>query len=137
VGLETPSAVRAKNIDLHHAIYRPIFRQLFCMDDASSASLPDQAGAIDHTSQLKHASTTDEAADLVTSWFRSKVAQVLGLKEDDVDSLVAIDLKNWFAREIEVEVQVFVLLGNKTLASVAKEAAEASRFRSAPTATRH
>ncbi|KAI3337571.1 hypothetical protein HD806DRAFT_529133 [Xylariaceae sp. AK1471] len=148
VGLETPSAVRAKNIDLHHAIHRPLFRQLFRMDATSSSLSPDQVAAIDHASKLKHASTSEEAADLVTGWFRSKVAQVLGLKEAGVDperpvhtygmdSLVAIDLKNWFSREIGTEVQVFVLLGNKTLASVAKEAAEASRFRSVSTVTRH
>ncbi|KAI0415487.1 lovastatin nonaketide synthase [Xylaria grammica] len=135
VGLETPSAVRAKNIDLHHAIHRPLFRQLFRIDSTSSSSVQDQSTSIDYASNLNRASTSEEAADLVTGWFRSKVAQVLGLKDADVDpdkpvhtygmdSLVAIDLKNWFAREIGADVQVFSLLGNKSLSSVAKEAAK-------------
>ncbi|KAF2962695.1 hypothetical protein GQX73_g10878 [Xylaria multiplex] len=147
VGLETPSAVRAKNIDLHHAIHRPLFRQLFCIGATSPSSASDQLSSIDYASNLKHASTSEEAVDLVTGWFRSKVAQVLGLKVAEVDperpvhtygidSLVAIDLKNWFAREIGADMQVFAILGNKPLSSVAKEAAELWLLKSAPVVPR-
>lgn len=139
VGLETTTSVRAKNIDLHHAIYRPMFRQLFRMDTSSSSST-NRAEAVDYSTELKEAASDEEAGALVTAWFRSKISRVLGLQEDDVDverpvhtygmdSLVAIDLKNWYAREIGAEVSVFLLLGNNTLEEVAQEAAKGSRFR--------
>ncbi|KAI1288881.1 lovastatin nonaketide synthase [Xylaria venustula] len=138
VGLETVSAVRAKKIDLHHMIYRPLFRQLFRMDTESTSVHKELV--VDHGAKLKQASSDEEAGQLVTDWYQSKVAHMLGLKAEDVDvnlpvrvygmdSLMAIDLKNWFSREIGADIQVFQLLGNNSLAVVAQEAAETSHFR--------
>ncbi|KAI0553284.1 lovastatin nonaketide synthase [Xylaria curta] len=138
VGLETPSAIRAKKIELNHALHRPLFRQLFCMDSGPELS-SDLKESINHAELLRQAPSHYEAGSLVTMWFRSKVAQVLGLKIEDVDtdrpvhthgidSLVAIDLKNWFLREIGADIQVFLLLSNKSLTMVAREAAGISRF---------
>ncbi|KAI1819535.1 lovastatin nonaketide synthase [Xylaria intraflava] len=140
VGLETVGAVRAKKIDLHHIIHRPLFRQLFHMDTESTGA--SNGSIVDHRARLKEVDSDEEAGQLITEWYRSKVAHMLGLKVDDVDigqpvkaygmdSLVAIDLKNWFAREIGAEVPVFHLLGNKSLAVVAREVAEMSSFRAA------
>ncbi|ROW10959.1 hypothetical protein VMCG_00852 [Cytospora schulzeri] len=139
IGLETTTSVRAKGIDLHHAIHRPLFRQLFRMDTCSSSSL-NRDVVVDYAMALRQASSDEAAGALVTDWFRAKISQVLGLQQGDVDperpvhtygmdSLVAIDLKNWYAREIGAEVSVFMLLGNNTLEEVAKEAAKGSRFR--------
>ena len=47
----------------------------------------------------------------------------------DIDSLVAIELKNWLAREIGADIEVFVLLGNMLLEKVSAMAAETSRYR--------
>jgi aryl carrier-like protein len=141
IGIETVAAIRAKGIDVHHSFYRPMFRQLFRMD-AKSASKPEgrDSSVVDYAAELMGAPTDDAAAQLVTSWFKAKIAQVLGLQDVDIDaerpvhtfgidSLVAIDLKNWFAREIGADVQVFNLLGNHSLGEVATQAAQSSRFR--------
>lgn len=139
IGLETVAAIRSKGIDVHHAIHRPITRQLFRMD-IESASKSDGAVVVDHAAELMAASE-DEAALLVTRWYKTKIAQILGLQDVDIDaekpvhtfgidSLVAIDLKNWFARDIGAEVQIFNLLGNHPLGEVARQAAHSSRFRS-------
>ena len=53
----------------------------------------------------------DDAAILATEWFSGKIGQISRLSKPDIDpsrpvytygidSLVAIDLQNWFAREI-------------------------------------
>ncbi|KAI1758450.1 KR domain-containing protein [Xylaria castorea] len=107
VGLETVSAVRAKKIDLHHIIHRPLFRQLFQMDIKSTSSSKDVV--IEHATELRQITSDEEAGRLVTYWYQSKVAHMLGLKIHDVDvgqpvraygmdSLMAIDLKNWLLR---------------------------------------
>ena len=145
VGLETPTAVLAKGIDLHHSIHRPLFRQLFRMNllsgSAESAdTTAEQRLERDRAGVLRRAVSNEQASELVTGWFVIKMAQVLGLDVSDVDpdkpvhtygidSLVAIDLKNWFAREINAEVQVFLLLGNTSIRQVAKEAAARSAYR--------
>lgn len=142
VGLETPAAVRAKGIDLHHSIYRPIFRQLFRMGTSSMGDEASQEQNLDtdRVSVLRRETSDERATEMVTSWFVIKTAQVLGLDTSDVDpdkpvhaygidSLVAIDLKNWFAREIGAEIQVFFLLGNSPIKEVAREAAVRSTWR--------
>lgn len=145
VGFQTIEAIRAQGIDVHHALFRPMFRELFLKDSDSDSdnkltSSDCHRTDSDRTAALAQAPLDEEAGILVTKWFQSKVAQVLGIEVDEVeasrpvhtygiDSLVAIDLRNWFAREIGADVQVFTLLGNKPLGDVANEAAKASRFR--------
>ncbi|RYP82307.1 hypothetical protein DL769_001709 [Monosporascus sp. CRB-8-3] len=139
IGVETATAIRNKGVDIHHSFLRPMFRQLFQMDRASIFKRGGEA-VVDYAMALRQAPSNDAAGELVTSWFKIKIAQLLNLNEIDVDegrpvhtygidSLVAIDLKNWFATEIGTVVQVFVLLGNKALGEVAREAATCSRFR--------
>lgn len=139
VGLATTTHVTAKRIGLHHAIHRPMFRQLFRMG-APSSQLSNREVVVDYATALRQAPSEEYAGALVTGWFRSKVSQVLGLQEDDVDterpvhsygmdSLVAMDLRNWYRRHIGSEVSVFSLQGNISLAEVAVSAAKGSRFR--------
>ncbi|ESZ93011.1 lovastatin nonaketide synthase [Sclerotinia borealis F-4128] len=145
VGLETPAAVLAKGIDLHHAIHRPLFRQLFRIglppgDNQSADTSAEKRLEKDRAGILRRTKSDKQASAMITEWFVAKMAQVLGLDVDDVDadkpvhaygidSLVAIDLKNWFARETNAEVQVFLLLGNTSLRQVAWEAATISGYR--------
>ena len=141
VGIEMPSAVLAKGIDLHHSIRRPMFRHLFRMTpgESKNESCNADSTVVDRAAVLKKTSQ-DEAAALVAKWFSDKIRQVLGLPEPDVDSsrpmhtygidsLVAIDLKSWLAREIGADIEVFVLLGNMSLETVSAMAAEKSRYR--------
>ena len=144
VGIEMPSAVLAKDIDLHHSIRRPLFRHLFRMA-SSEASKPgscnaDNNAVVDRATMLKDATSEDEAAALVTGWFSGKIRQVLGLSELEIDSskpahtygidsLIAIDLKNWLAREVGADVEVFTLLGNMSLEMVGAVVARTSRYR--------
>ncbi|KAH9893811.1 lovastatin nonaketide synthase [Xylariomycetidae sp. FL2044] len=139
VGLETVSAVQDKKIDLHHAIHRPLFRRLFRIDHNPAPTDSDSKSA-NYAAILRQAASDEEAANLVVAWYQAKVAHILGMNKSDIDvsqpvhaygmdSLVAIDLRNWFRREIGAEVQIFNLLGNKPLRTVARDAAEASGFR--------
>ncbi|KAL2048163.1 hypothetical protein N7G274_000074 [Stereocaulon virgatum] len=142
VGIEMPSVVLAKGIDLHHSIRRPMFRHLFRMvpKEAKVGFCDAESALVNRATMLKKATSEDEAAALVTGWFSGKISRVLGLSELDLDlsrpmhtyginSLVAIDLKNWLAREIGADIEVYVLLGNMSLGTVSALAAEKSRYR--------
>ncbi|KAL6236739.1 polyketide synthase dehydratase-domain-containing protein [Aspergillus navahoensis] len=144
VGIQLPSEMIAKGFDLHHSIKRPIFSHLFQMAPrhlSASASAPlSSPHAIDRPATLKAAPTQEEATSLVTEWACAEVSHVLGLSVSDIDpakpihvygidSLVAVDLKNWFEREIGARLSVFDLMGNVPLQTLAELAAEASRFR--------
>ena len=87
VGIEVPSAVRAKGIDLHHLMYRPLFRHMFqtAPKKTIAARPSSDASVVDRAAMLKRATSREEAAALVTGWFAKKVAQVLRLSEQDID----------------------------------------------------
>lgn len=145
VGIERPAAIVARGLDVHHALRRPMFRHLFRMGVEAGEGAGDEVGghttvAVDRPALLRAAGTTSEAALLVGEWFEAKMTHTLGLAEGSIDrarpphtygidSLVAIDLKNWFAREIGAEVAVFALLGNSSLDQLAIEATNKSRYR--------
>lgn len=142
-GLELPNVALQKlkgQDDLQHAVYRPIFNHLFAMGKSSAmGNITTAKREISRNSALAAAKTEGDAASLVTEWLQAKLAHMLGLTADDIptgrpvhvlgiDSLAAIDLKNWFDREVGAEVQVFTLLGNTTLEDLAGDAAKKSRF---------
>ncbi|KAK3937383.1 lovastatin diketide synthase [Diplogelasinospora grovesii] len=110
VGLDTPAAAFAKGIDLHHSIRRPMFRHLFRMGSSltTNTTMHEKGEEKDRASILRHAETDEQVEKPVHTY--------------GIDSLVAIDLKNWFAREIGTEVQALTLLGNAPLGQVAREA---------------
>lgn len=145
VGIEMPSAVLAKGIDLHHLIRRPMFRHLFRIglqdvNKTNSSTAIEITAVLDRASELTRAASQDEAISMVTEWFSGRLAQVLGLSNEDidpsrpvhsygVDSLVAIDLKNWLEREIGANITVFELLGNMPLNDLSTMAVAKSRYR--------
>lgn len=141
VGIETPAAVQAKGIDLHHSIRRPLFSHLFAIGrKEQSRAINDVSGLeeVDRASALKGAESDDEAIKLVARWLRTKISQILGMGTEDIetnkplhiygiDSLIAIDLRNWIKREIGADVQVFNLLGNVSFEELSRMVALQSR----------
>ncbi|KAL4788911.1 putative polyketide synthase [Aspergillus venezuelensis] len=147
VGIEMPAEVLRKGISLHHSIRRPIFSHLFRTNAHSSqantpGSTPATAAVVDCPKMLAAAASGDDAAALVTDWACSKVGQILGRAAADIepskpihvygiDSLVAVDVRNWFEREVGAHVTVFDLMGNVPLRELCILAVRSSRYRAA------
>ncbi|KAE8374944.1 putative polyketide synthase [Aspergillus bertholletiae] len=143
VGIEMPAKVIAKGVDLHHSIRRPIFSHLFRMytqETSKRHNIHAGVASVDRSSKLRNAASHGEAAELVTEWLSAKVSQILGLSPSDIepgkpiqtygiDSLVAIDLKNWFETEIGTSMTVFDVMSNTPLCRLSATAAERSRYR--------
>ncbi|PYH86334.1 hypothetical protein BO82DRAFT_380441 [Aspergillus uvarum CBS 121591] len=144
VGIELPADVMAKGIDLHHSIRRPLFSHLFRM--GSRTTIRENAAAagpslvLDHPAILRTLPSVEEATEQIVQWVTAKVGHILGLSAADIDpgkpvhtygidSLVAVDLKNWFDREIGASITVFDLMGNTPLRRLGEMAAEKSRYR--------
>ncbi|PYI26785.1 hypothetical protein BP00DRAFT_460764 [Aspergillus indologenus CBS 114.80] len=146
VGIELPADVTAKGIDLHHSIRRPLFSHLFRMGSrttiggAAAAAAAGPSLVLDHPAILRTLSSVEEATEQIVQWVTAKVGHILGLSAADIDpgkpvhtygidSLVAVDLKNWFDREIGASITVFDLMGNTPLRRLGEMAAEKSRYR--------
>ncbi|XDG10245.1 hypothetical protein ABKA04_009860 [Annulohypoxylon sp. FPYF3050] len=84
--------------------------------------------------QLQDAKSDDEAYAISRDAFLShlkrmlripeeeKVADSLTLMEQGVDSLVAVDIRSWFLKELEVDVPTLKILGGGTIADLVKTA---------------
>lgn len=88
---------------------------------------------------LKEVSSLAEAADIITVALSEKVSASLGLDVSDidvtrpihfygVDSLIAVELRNWFANKLEADVAVMHILGNTSVQDIASIAAKNSRL---------
>lgn len=142
IGLEMPCAITAKGVDLHHSIRRPMFSHLFRMglDSPSSGVGHDATKAlIDRPAMLKSASAED-AISMIAEWIALRVGHILGIPETDIeldeplhshgiDSLVAVDMKNWFLNELGAKLTVFDIMGNSSIRQMSGMVAEQSRFR--------
>ncbi|KAL4967685.1 type I polyketide synthase [Aspergillus stella-maris] len=159
VGLELPSTVSSRGLDLHHSIKRPLFNHLFQMTASPRSSstgiatdpdsdpagtnnaLRTKAISISKAAALNAAHTDEEATNLVLNWARAKISHSLGMPVADIDpdkpihkigidSLVGVDLRNWFASELGAPVTVFDLMGSESLRDIVGGVVAGTRFRS-------
>ncbi|KAE8143892.1 putative polyketide synthase [Aspergillus pseudotamarii] len=145
VGIDLPSNVRAKGKDLHHFMRRPIFRHLFAIDrqlkgSSAEAKASSITTAIDRASELGAVESQDEAVSLVTGWIRVKLAEIMGIAGVEIspekpvnaygmDSLMALDLKNWFHNEIGADLAIFDIMSSMDLKQLAGVVVWKSRYR--------
>lgn len=91
------------------------------------------------SAQLKAASSMDEATDIVVTAFTNKLAKQLLMSPGDldstktvsrlgVDSLIAVELRNWTFRELGADVGMFEILGDEPMCSLAVKIAGMSKF---------
>ncbi|OJJ71091.1 hypothetical protein ASPBRDRAFT_127455 [Aspergillus brasiliensis CBS 101740] len=86
--------------------------------------------------QLQSAASLTEAADIIATGFSAKVRRKLQLPLDSdlpgstllsdvgVDSLIAVDLRVWFLKELGVDMPVLKLLGGSSIDAVVQDAIE-------------
>ncbi|CAG8942939.1 unnamed protein product [Penicillium salamii] len=90
-------------------------------------------------SSLLQAKSLAEANTLVAELFAHKLSAALGIATGDidsnkplhqygVDSLVAVELRGWFSKEIQADLGVFEIIGGATMTSVAQLAARKSKI---------
>lgn len=88
---------------------------------------------------LRKAPSYNEALKIMTDAFLEQLASILGLAKEDisptqrtmdlgVDSLVAIELRNWIVSDLEAEVKVFEILGTNSIAKFLEKVSERSKL---------
>ncbi|KAK9793601.1 hypothetical protein SCARD494_06185 [Seiridium cardinale] len=138
-GMTTPAFVqRAGTVQDYGWMRSPMFCHLYQMEFDTGASTAveraDSAGT-----QLKSASSVEEAAGMITSLLAKRLARSLSVPVESidtkkppstfgVDSLVAVELLHWFSTEIRTEIPVVQILGSMSIAELARIAAGTSDY---------
>ncbi|RAL14312.1 type I polyketide synthase [Aspergillus homomorphus CBS 101889] len=119
---------------------RPFFRHLASLLETPAQPLAAAIGGSSLAARFAGARTTAEAVEVALQATREKVSIMLSVPVDEidvdraihqygVDSLAAVELRNWFSREMQAEIAVFDILGGASIASVVTLAVGTSRFK--------
>lgn len=126
MGLTLPADVRKKGEDLASWMEQPLFSHLHQMDSANnltrSEATASSSGEISLSHQLASVTSLATASALISSALQEKLGRILcrSAQEIDaskpmhthgVDSLVAVELRNWLSHGLRVDVSVFEILG--------------------------
>ena len=136
-GIRSPKALRALGFKEPGWMSLPMFRAVHLLDQSSESSTATVQESFQDA--LQAATSLQEAADLVVDALITKLAALLGIAATDldpsrpihlygVDSLVAVELRNWFANNIRADVAVLHILGNTSTEALGLIAVEKSHY---------
>jgi aryl carrier-like protein len=146
MGIEDPATIRASGRTVPQWMQRALFSHFHTRGSEKSSA--DENGNIKTLQENKRAIGTllssapndDDAATVATNALIQKLSSILSLPLDTfethkpmhaygIDSLVAIELRNWFSKELEADVAVFDIMGEATLAAIGDLVSKRSSLR--------
>lgn len=118
---------------------KPMFRNLRQQNQSSGSTAVSAEGGANVAALLSQAQTVTEANEAVIQALLARLSKALSipmpeldankpLHQYGVDSLVAVELRSWFAKEIQADIAVFDILGSATVTSVGQLATSKSRL---------
>ncbi|KLJ07412.1 hypothetical protein EMPG_17105 [Blastomyces silverae] len=124
-GLTVSGSIHDDDPDRIYWMESPIFSQIKHMDDMHHIKNTIK-GSADYVAQFASASSLAEASAIVSTALAAKLSRVLAIPVEDLDfnkpikdfgadSLVAVELRNWFSRDWGTEVAVFDIIGGATI----------------------
>ena len=128
----TTTGVNLQRKDVYwHA--RSFFRNLYINHDLDRGSNSAKGGN-SLAANLQVAANLEERATILTSAFIEKIAAVLGVAAETIqpanplsmyglDSIVAVEFRKWFSKEIHVEIALFDILSSKSISALVSKTA--------------
>ena len=142
IGLVTPEQLRSRGIEPPSWMDRPLFASLAQMGHDSSASIMPQGlqGEANYAVMLQEAKSDGDAVKVVLSGLLQRLSRAVSMAVGDieakrpmhvygVDSLVALELRNWFAKVLKTDVTVFEITGQTSIVELASLACNKSELR--------
>ena len=145
VGLMSPADFYSKGIEppswlLDRPIFRYLARNAIDQEDAIHNDTHANFGDRELARRFSSAKSDEDAANIMIEAFTQKIARTLAVAVEDidrlkplhtygVDSLLAVELRNWFAKVVRAEVAIFDITGQASLEKIADDAARKSELR--------
>ena len=128
-GMETPAALKDKGIEEPFWMRDPLFRTFYQMGTSTSNDNED-TDAVDYKALLGTAESLAAAKAVVCEGLVKKLCRALMIEAEAVDiekplhaygveSLVAVELRSWFTKEMGAEVAVFDIMGSGSIKELA------------------
>ncbi|KAF2962673.1 hypothetical protein GQX73_g10900 [Xylaria multiplex] len=140
MGLDVPSDIIARGMEPSAWAQEPLFANLGQItgsnDPLSQMSSQDTSNnEIELATRIQNAASPAEAANILTEGLVARLCRILSISPEEfdrsqpmhmygVDSLIAVELRNWFLKTLKVDIAVFEILGGATADMLGKVAAE-------------
>jgi acyl carrier protein len=127
MGLNTPADSITRGVEPLEFLQRPLFSRF-----AQPRGMLQTSGSstnISPATLFRQAESAEERATVVVESLAKKLARALSIQPDEVDvdrplhafgvdSLVAVELRNWLGKEFAADVPVFEIMGGRTVAAI-------------------
>ena len=128
-GLELPADLRLRGDDIPPVMREPSFRIVDQMPASGQVAVKKSDSGPDTKTAFVQAESVADAEVVAADAFKAKLSRILGipiegLGMDDrmqsygIDSLVAVELRNWLGSELGADVAVFEIVGNATIRGI-------------------
>ncbi|KAI9691977.1 MAG: polyketide synthase [Bogoriella megaspora] len=128
VGVMTPAKHQAQGTEVPDMLMRRLFSGFSTMN--SLANHASSSDTVDAAAMFRRAGSVEERTEVVTALLAQKLARSLSIPAEDVnpnkplfeygvDSLIAVELRNWISKEFAADISVFDLMGGMKIAAVA------------------
>jgi hypothetical protein len=139
-GFELPVDTKRRGRDVHTTMTTPQFRHMHQIQSSDQLRLTSNTQTQNFRHLFIEAPSREEAKELATQALQAKISRILGLpltsieldgslETYGVDSLVALELRNWITKEMSADVAVFELLGRTSIRDIGRLIATKSTLR--------
>ncbi|TGJ86689.1 hypothetical protein E0Z10_g2013 [Xylaria hypoxylon] len=127
IGVMTPIHRLSRGLTPTPATEQPLYLGLSQLDDGTACSTVEKEA--DVATLFRNAKILEDRADVVVRALASRLARALSMSVDnvepsksfsdyDVDSLMAVELRNWIDKSFQANVAVFDIMGGTSIANI-------------------
>lgn len=136
-GLQLPSTVAAKGAQEPAWMSQPMFRQLHQLTNESQSVVQSEdeiTGGDNVYAAIQSKESVKEITCVLITAITNKLSKFLSVSPSSfdvskpvhsygIDSLIAMELRNWFLKVLKIEVSIFEILGGSSIQDLAKTVA--------------
>lgn len=138
MGLGVPADFVSQGREPPELMQRPLFAAHASPNNGNGSNAAENE--TDYLALFQQADSVEKRSDVVFTALAKKLARALLIKPEDidanqplhvfgVDSLVAMEIKNWIAKEFMAEVAVFELMGGRSVVAICQLVTQMSQVR--------
>jgi len=139
IGLESPKSMRLKGVDAPPWMTLPLFCHLEVGDAPDRPNLLKKNQALDYRELLETAKILDDVLSIVTAGLVRRMSRLTmtdeasidtsrSLYDHGLDSLVAIELRNWAAKDVMADIAVFDIMDAGSFQNLSMRIAKKSEY---------
>ena len=139
MGLPLPATLNAKNLVEFAWLSKSSFRQLHQISSERQSISQNPRVSINLESLFSNATSLSDIGNIISDALKSRLASLLMIEKEaidsdrpihafGVDSLVAVEIRNWFKTVVDADVAVFSILGNGSISAISLMAAGKSKL---------